>query len=82
MALAPILAPVSMLLELVICILGIYTGYVKKKVYGYLFAATFLLFTLYDYFYQIGIGEDTLEIVNLIAVLAALGGMYLVLKDR
>lgn len=81
MALSPLLTPVAVLFELVIGILGIYAGYAKKKVYGYLFALTFVLFAAYDYLGQTGIGDDILSIVNLVAVLAALVGMYLVLQD-
>lgn len=60
MALSPILTPVAMLLERVICVLGLYAGYAKKKIYGYLFAVTFLLFGLFDYIGQIGLDADTL----------------------
>jgi uncharacterized membrane protein YdcZ (DUF606 family) len=71
-----------MLLELVICVLGLYAGYSKKKTYGYLFAVTFLMFALFDYFGQIGVEADTLAFLNIIAVLAALGGMYLVIQEK
>ena len=81
MALSPLLTPVAVLLELVICVLGISAGYAKKKTYGYLFALTFLLFALYDWLGQAGIADDILSIVNLVAVLAALVGMYLVLQE-
>ena len=81
MALSPALTSVAMLMELIICILGIYTGYAKKKTYGYLFAITFLLFALFDYLGQTGMSADALAIVNLVAVLAALCGMYLVFQD-
>lgn len=76
------LTPVAMLLELVICVLGLYAGYTLKKTCGYLFAVTFLLFALFDYFGQIGLDADILALVNIIAVLAALGGMYLVIRER
>jgi len=82
MALSPILTPVAMLLELVVCVLGTYVGYAKKKAYGYLFAVTFLLFALFDYLGQAGLDADSLAIVNLVAVLAALAGMFLVLQDK
>lgn len=82
MALSPVLTPVAMLLELVICVLGLYAGYAKKKTYGYLFAVTFLLFAIFDYLGQAGFSADTLTIVNLVAVLAALAGMYLVVRER
>ena len=82
MALSPVLIPVTMLLELVVCVLGMYVGYAKKKTYGYLFGVTFLLFALFDYLGQAGLDADSLAIVNLVAVLAALAGMYLVLQDK
>ena len=82
MAISPVLIPVTMLLELVICVLGLYIGYAKKKAYGYLFAVTFLLFALFDYLGQAGLDADSLAIVNLVAVLAGLGGMVLVYQER
>lgn len=82
MALSAIITPVAVLLELIICVMGIYAGYAKKKTYGYLFAMTFLLFALFDYLGQAGVGEDTLAILNIVAVLAALGGMYLVIQEK
>jgi hypothetical protein len=82
MALSAVITPIAMLLELVICVLGLYAGYLKKKTYGYLFAVTFILFALFDYFGQIGVEADTLAFLNIIAVLAALGGMYLVIQEK
>ena len=82
MALSTVITPVAMLLELVIGVLGLYAGYSLKKTYGYLFAATFLLFALFDYLGQAGLNADSLAIVNLVAVLAALAGMYLVLQNK
>jgi uncharacterized membrane protein YjgN (DUF898 family) len=82
MALSAIITPIAMFLKLVICVMGIYTGYAKKKTYGYLFAVTFLLFGLFDYLGQTGLDADTLSIVNIVAVLAGLCGMYLVLQEK
>jgi len=82
MALSLVVTPVAMLLELVIGVLGLYVGYTKKKAYGYLFAVTFLLFALFDYLGQAGLNADSLAMVNLVAILAALAGMYLVLQDK
>ena len=82
MALSAVITPVALLLELVICVLGLYLGFAKKKAYGYLFAVTFLLFALFDYLGQAGLDADSLAIVNLVAVFAALAGMYLVLQDK
>jgi len=82
MALSSFLTPVAMLLELVICVLALYLGFAKKKAYGFLFAVTFLLFGLFDFFGTLGIPADILALVNVIAVLAALAGMYLVLQEN
>ena len=82
MVFSSFLTPLAVLLELVICVLGIYAGYTKKKTFGYLFAVTFLLFALFDYLGQMGLDADTLSMVNIIAVLAALVGMYLVIQER
>lgn len=82
MALSTVITPVAMLLELVICAMGVYAGYAQKKTYGYLFAVTFLLFALFDYMNSVGVSADTLAILNLIAILAALAGMYLVVQDK
>ncbi len=82
MALSTVITPVAMLLELVICAMGVYAGYARKKTYGYLFAVTFLLFALFDYLGSTGVSADTLAILNVIAVLAAVAGMYLVLQDK
>ena len=82
MALSALVTPFTVLLELVIGVLGIYAGYAKKKMYGYLFAVTFLLFALFDYLGQTGLDADTLSMVNIIAVLAALIGMYLVIQEK
>ncbi|MCK9631534.1 MAG: hypothetical protein M0R30_07805 [Methanoregula sp.] len=82
MALSTVITPVAMLLELVIGVLGLHAGYSLKKTYGYLFAATFLLFALFDYLNSVGVPADTLAVLNLIAILAALIGMYLVIREK
>jgi hypothetical protein len=82
MALSAVITPVAMLLELVVCAMGLYAGYALKKTFGYLFAVTFLVFALFDYLGSTGISADILAILNVIAVLAALAGMYLVLLEK
>ena len=82
MALSAIITPVAVLLEMVICVLGIYAGFAKKKTYGYLFGVTFLLFALFDYLGQIGLDPETLSLVNIVAVLAALIGIYMVVQEK
>jgi uncharacterized membrane protein AbrB (regulator of aidB expression) len=80
MILADILTPISIVIEFLIAIVGCYIGTVLKKPAGYLFAVTFLLFALYDFFAIIGIGPDTIAVINIIAVLAALGGISLIAR--
>jgi len=82
MAIAPILTPFAMLLELVIFGMGVYAGYVQKRNYGYFFGFTFLVFALFDYFGSTGVTADTLAILNIIAILSALGGIYLVIAEK
>ncbi|OPY36238.1 MAG: hypothetical protein A4E35_02061 [Methanoregula sp. PtaU1.Bin051] len=82
MTLSTVITPVAMVLELVVCIMGLYAGYARKKTFGYLFAATFLLFAFFDYLGTMGVSADTLAILNVIAILAALAGMYLVLQEK
>ncbi len=82
MALSAVITPVAMLLEVIICAMGVYAGYALKKTFGYLFAVTFLLFALFDYLNSVGLSADTLAILNLIAILAGLSAMYLILQER
>ncbi len=82
MTYASILTPIAMVIEIVIFILGVYAGYGQKKPYGYLFAVTFLIFAIFDYLGSIGVSADTLSVLNIIAVLAAFGGIYLVLQEK
>nr|WP_319377090.1 hypothetical protein [uncultured Methanoregula sp.] len=81
MALSQILTPVAMLLELVICCIGIYAGYAKKKIYGYFFAVTFLLFAVFDLLNSVGVSADTLAILNVLAVISALGGIWILVQE-
>ena len=80
MILVDILTPISIIIEFLVVIVGCYIGGVLKKPAGYLFAVAFLLFALYDYFNIIGLGPDLIAVVNIIAVLAALGGITLIAK--
>jgi len=80
MSVTDILTPLSIAGELIIVAIGCYAGVVQKKQAGYLFALTFLIFALYDYFNVIGFGADTLAVLNIIAVISALGGMVLLFR--
>jgi hypothetical protein len=80
MIIADILTPISIVIEFLIVLVGCYAGMVLKKPAGYLFAVTFLLFGMYDFFYIIGISPDIIASINLIAVLAALWGISLLAR--
>lgn len=77
MTLAEILTPISIVIEFMIFIIGCYVGTVQKKPAGFLFAGTFMIFALYDFFNIIGFSQDMLAILNIIAVMVALGGIAL-----
>ncbi len=81
MSLAFILTPVSIALEVIICGMGIYAGYFLKKSYGYMFAVTFLIFAIFDWFGYLGISTDILSVLNIIAVLASFVGMYFIIRE-
>ncbi len=82
MTISTVITQVAMLLELVVCAMGLYAGYAKKKTFGYLFAVAFLLFALFDYIgTYTSVTAGPRSVVNVIAVLAALAGMYLIVKD-
>lgn len=80
MSYAMILTPVAMILEVVIFGMGLYAGYCRKVKAGYFFALTFLIFALFDFFGMLGISTDVLAGINILAVLLASGGMYLLLE--
>jgi hypothetical protein len=71
-----------MVLEIVIVLLGIYAGYAQKRPFGYLFAITFLFFAMYDYLAQLGISFEFLASLNVIGILAGVGGMYLLVLEH
>lgn len=79
MSYAMILTPVAMILEVVIFGMGLYAGYCRKVKAGYLFALTFLIFAIFDFFGTLGFSTDFLAAINILAVLLASGGMYLLL---
>jgi uncharacterized membrane protein YiaA len=82
MAYSIFLTPLAMTLELVIFIMGLYAGYFRKKTFGYFFAVTFLVFAVFDFMGSIGVSTDTLSVLNIIAVLSAITGMYLVIQEK
>ena len=80
MSLADIITPISIIIEVIIAIAGFYTGFVLKKQAGILFGLSFLLFAVYDILSMMAFGSDSLAIVNILAVLSALIGVYLLIK--
>jgi hypothetical protein len=81
MAIASVSTPVAVLVEILIAVMGVYVGYARKKVSGYFFAVTFLLFAFFDVANSIGYPEDALSVINIVAVFFALGGMYLLVTS-
>lgn len=81
MPLAGILNPISILIQLIIVIIGCYAGYRLKIEAGYLFALAFLLYLVYDVVHILGDGAEMLSIINILASLSALGGIYLLVKQ-
>jgi hypothetical protein len=81
MAIAPVSTPLAVVIELLIFVIGIYAGYIRKKASGYLFAVTFLLFAIFDTAGSLGYSEDTLAVINIVAVFFGLGGMYLLARS-
>lgn len=82
MSLAYILTPVAIALELVIFCMGVYAGYARKKTYGYLFGATFLIFAVFDYLGSLGVSTDMLSALNIVAILSSFAGIYLVIREK
>jgi len=76
------LTPLGIVIELLIFFMGIYAGYFQKKTFGYFFAFTFLVYAAFDYMGAMGVSADILSILNIIAILAAFAGMYLVIKEK
>jgi hypothetical protein len=82
MEISSVITPIAIILELVIFIMGLHLGYILKKTYGYLFAFTFLVFALFDYFGTLGIPANILSVLNIIAILSALAGIYQIIKEN
>lgn len=80
MIVTDILTPLSIVIEFLVTIVGLYCGAVLKRPAGYFFAVTFLIFGLYDYLFMFGVGPDLLSFINFIALLSALGGIIFLTK--
>lgn len=81
MELAPVLTPFAAVIEIVIFVLAVGVGISSKKLYGWFFAITFLIFALFDILGQMNVSTETLAILNIIAVVAGLVGMIFLLKE-
>lgn len=81
MAISLVTTPLAMILQILVFFMGIYAGYHLKKTYAYLFAGTFFIFAIFDYLGSISVSTDILSSLNLIAILFALAGMYLLIRD-
>ena len=82
MTYSAILTPLAIAIEIVIVIMGIYAGYFRKKTFGYFFAFTFMVYAAFDYMGAMGVSADILSVLNIIAILAAFAGMYLIIKEK
>ena len=82
MAVSVVLTPVAIVLELVIFVMALYAGFALKKNWGWLFAVTFLIFGLFDLLGSFDISADILSVLNIIAVVAAVAGMYLLIREN
>lgn len=81
MAISLITTPFVMILQIIVGFMGIYAGFYLKKNYAYLFAGTFFIFAIFDYLGSISVSTDILSSLNILAVLFALAGMYLLIRD-
>ena len=82
MALSVIFTPISIVLELIVFGMAFYAGLALKKNWGWLFAVTFLIFGLFDLLGTFAVSADILSVLNILAVLAATGGMYLLIREN
>ena len=80
MILTDLLTPISIIIEFLVVIGGLYAGAFLKRPAGYFFAVTFLIFGAYDFLFMFGVGQDALAVINFIAVISALGGIIFLAK--
>ena len=80
MILTDLLTPISIIIEFLVVIGGLYAGAFLKRPAGYFFAVTFLIYGLYDFLFMFGVGQDALAFLNFIAVISALGGIIFLAK--
>ncbi|GAB6286662.1 MAG: hypothetical protein STSR0009_28640 [Methanoregula sp.] len=80
MIVTDLLTPLSIVIEFLVTIIGLYCGAVLRRPAGYFFAVTFLIFGMYDYLFMFGVGQDMLSFLNFVALLSALGGIIFLAK--
>jgi len=72
------LQPVSISIEVVICIIAIRIGLVKKKIYGWFIALTFGIYVVYniDKYLDASFSPNVVSIIFLIATLSMLYAVW------
>ncbi|OPZ44507.1 MAG: hypothetical protein BWY93_00467 [Euryarchaeota archaeon ADurb.BinA087] len=72
------LQPVSISIEVVICIIAIRIGLVKKKIYGWFIALTFGIYVVYDIvkYLDASFSPNVVSIIFLIATLSMLYAVW------
>jgi len=75
---------ISIVLEVVIVVVAMMIAVFKRKIYGYGFALTFLLYVLFDSARQFSleIPSKTLDVLFLVATLSALWAIWQVYRER
>ncbi len=74
---------VSVILELIVAIVGVMLAAGKKKIYGWCFALTFIIYVVYDLskFMALNINGDILNILFFVASFSALWGIWSIYKE-
>jgi biotin transporter BioY len=73
------LQPVSILIEVIICGIGVGIGVLKKKTFGWLIAFTFAMYTIYDIsgYTGSGLSPDVSSIIFLAASISMLSAVWI-----
>lgn len=79
-----ILSVISLLAELLVIVLAAALALNKKKTYGWLFAASFALFIVYDTvnFLETGIDQGLMEFMLLVGVVLSLAAVWQLYKGK
>ncbi len=83
MALSTLLQPVSIILEVIVVVVGVFLAVKKGRLYGWLIALTFAIYVAYDTANYTGasISGDLLAIIFFVASASALGAVLLMYRD-